>query len=119
MEAAQIESLKSKVLDRLSDPTSAQFRKVKLLKGNNGLCGEINAKNKLGGYVGFSAFAVDSTGKVVILKAMTLEVAKESPENIMKLAVSMSLAGNNREGESLIYDSVESKHFAHWNECEN
>lgn len=36
----------------LIDPASAQFRNLK------GYCGEINSKNKLGGYVGFQKFIV-------------------------------------------------------------
>jgi len=118
-ENAQIEALKSKVLERLTDPASAQFRKLKLLQDNKGLCGEINAKNKLGGYVGFSAFAVDPSGKTVVLKAMTLDIAKEDADKIQKLAVSMMIAGNRGEAESLIADSVYKKDFAHWNECAN
>lgn len=118
-ENAQIEALKSKVLERLNDPASAQFRKLKLLHDNKGLCGEVNSQNKLGGYAGFSAFAVDPSGKTVILKAMTLDIAKEDADKIQKLVVSMMIAGNRREAESLIADSVYKNDFAHWNECAN
>ena len=118
-ENAQIEALKSKVLERLTDPASAQFRKLKLLQDNRGLCGEINAKNKLGGYVGFSAFAVDPSGKTVVLKTMTLDIAKEDADKIQKLAVSMMIAGNRGEAESIVADNVYKKDFAHWTECAN
>lgn len=41
---------------RLFDPDSAKFRNVTHGRGN--VCGEVNAKNKMGGYVGFKAFIV-------------------------------------------------------------
>ncbi len=37
------------------DPGSVQFRGLKTVKGN--VCGEYNAKNSFGGYVGFKFFA--------------------------------------------------------------
>jgi len=43
------------VLDLLKDPASAQFREERF--GQSGaLCGEVNAKNGMGGYVGFKKF---------------------------------------------------------------
>lgn len=44
----------------LKDPSSAQFRNVKYGKGVPGawpMCGEFNAKNSYGGYVGFQRFS--------------------------------------------------------------
>lgn len=113
---AQTEVLKSYVLDRLIDPASAQFRKVKLLPGDKGLCGELNSKNKLGGYVGFSAFAVDPSGKTVILKVMTLDLAKRNL-TMEELALAVRNAGNPTAGDALIRDSVDRLAFAHWREC--
>lgn len=50
-------------IDRLKDPDSAQFRNLvvrKIFKDNGtvlyNVCGEINAKNSFGGYVGFRPF---------------------------------------------------------------
>lgn len=43
----------------LIDPTSAQFRNV--AAGDRAVCGEINGKNRMGAYVGFTRFYVDST----------------------------------------------------------
>jgi hypothetical protein len=40
----------------LSDPGSVQYRDVKTFNDGT-VCGEYNAKNKLGGYVGFQPFA--------------------------------------------------------------
>lgn len=54
--------LREAVMDRLFDPESAQFRNV---RGHGvAICGEVNAKNKLGGYVGYKQFhALPPVGK--------------------------------------------------------
>ena len=55
---AFLESTKLRVSDVLKDPESARFRKLRLVDYKGGLlaCGEVNAKNSYGGYVGFSQF---------------------------------------------------------------
>ena len=63
-ETAEIERYKAKAAENLKDPASAQFRALKLIPGNDALCGQINAKNSFGGYVGFRAFSVTSAGTV-------------------------------------------------------
>ena len=52
------EALRNRVATTLNDPQSAQFRNIKLSADQKFLCGEINAKNRMGGYVGFRPFAV-------------------------------------------------------------
>lgn len=43
----------------LNDPDSAQFRNARQAKREPGMwCGEVNAKNRLGGMVGFSRYVV-------------------------------------------------------------
>lgn len=49
----------------LKDPSSAQFRNLRLRSGNTVLCGEVNSKNKFGGYVGFRPFVTQSRGTVI------------------------------------------------------
>lgn len=48
------------VRETLTDPDSAQFRNLQVygdgLPGDTVVCGEVNAKNRLGGYVGFRHF---------------------------------------------------------------
>ncbi|HWF00024.1 MAG TPA: hypothetical protein VG248_09535 [Caulobacteraceae bacterium] len=53
-----------KVLDRLVDPYTAHFRDVSIVSAHTkegsswrGLCGQLNAKNRSGGYVGNHYFA--------------------------------------------------------------
>ncbi len=51
---------KQAVTDLLTDPASVQFRKIQVhpKKGPpRTVCGEVNSKNRLGGYVGFKRFA--------------------------------------------------------------
>lgn len=47
---SQIELIEIKIKDKLIDPDSAKFRNQ---KGN---CGEVNSKNRMGGYIGFSRY---------------------------------------------------------------
>lgn len=62
-----VHELRKPVLAQLSDPDSAIFRNEYLPYGwsewrvaGNILCGEINAKNKMGGYVGYRKFSSNS-----------------------------------------------------------
>ena len=49
---------KRAVTELLIDPSSAEFRNVSVRE--NAVCGELNAKNKMGAFVGFSRFVVDT-----------------------------------------------------------
>lgn len=52
---------KAVTADSLIDPMSPQYRKLRYAKQPNGsevICGDVNAKNRFGGYVGFNAFVV-------------------------------------------------------------
>ena len=58
-----VHELRKPVLAELNDPDSAKFRNERLLFGwsawtvkSNILCGEVNAKNRMGGYVGYVKF---------------------------------------------------------------
>lgn len=55
-----VNELRKPVLAKLNDPDSAKFRGESLhgdwtVKGSI-LCGEVNAKNRMGGYVGYAPF---------------------------------------------------------------
>lgn len=57
----KIEFGKEQVRDLLKDPVSAQFKGVTTVinsKGSESICGEVNARNSYGGYVGFQKFVV-------------------------------------------------------------
>jgi hypothetical protein len=68
----------------LIDPGSAQFRDV--VSYPNGAaeryCGEVNAKNRMGGYVGFTKFYVDMNGPVVVLDPGKVELTVDSAGSV-------------------------------------
>lgn len=58
--AYRIGEMRAPIVKMLSDPASAQFQSEKH-QGNwlwpkGALCGEVNSKNQMGGYVGFKKF---------------------------------------------------------------
>ena len=57
-EERYIDAAKEAAVRDLVDPESAQFRDIEVVAYNNGyvVCGEINGKNRMGGYVGFRPF---------------------------------------------------------------
>ncbi|CAG1021994.1 hypothetical protein MTYM_01408 [Methylococcales bacterium] len=55
----QINVARNPILETLIDPMSAQFRNEKIGFDNSIVCGEINAKNSLGGYTGFKVYMSD------------------------------------------------------------
>jgi hypothetical protein len=62
-DAYKIEQAKKQIAQELVDPSSAQFRNV--VVGSEKplvICGEINGKNRMGGYNGFQRFEVSDTG---------------------------------------------------------
>lgn len=74
--------LMSKAMDavrlRLRDPQSAQFRNVFLATGSTGItvtCGDVNAKNAFGGFIGYESFISD--GMTVSKLASEFKSTKE------------------------------------------
>jgi len=59
-----IGELRKPILAELNDPDSAVFRNETLLSpwavSNSILCGEVNVRNKMGGYAGYARFYVDT-----------------------------------------------------------
>jgi hypothetical protein len=56
------EDSRKEIADFLNDPRSAQWRmqaKHDLGADRVGVCGEVNARNRMGGYVGFTRFVVE------------------------------------------------------------
>lgn len=75
------------VRNSLKDPVSAQFRNLRGGKSNGSVCGEINAKNSFGGYVGFQPFVV--VGGVAYMKPV--ESCSEAPTQSMDELARLSL----------------------------
>ena len=66
--AFNVEKAKAMIADQLSDPDSAKYRNLFISEFEEGkgtaasllsLCGEVNAKNSMGGYTGYRRFVVD------------------------------------------------------------
>ena len=58
-EPAEPHGGRRQVLERLTDPSTAQFQNTfygPVVHGERAWCGEVNAKNQMGGYVGFERF---------------------------------------------------------------
>lgn len=69
LRAYQIAQLRKQVLTTLSDSDSAKFQNEIFLVNSSiktvALCGEVNAKNKMGGYVGYVKFFADENSAVL------------------------------------------------------
>lgn len=65
-----VAEVKKVVRSQLIDPSSAQFRNVAVMSRLTGesVCGEVNGKNRMGGYTGFKRFvtSVSNEGAVFI-----------------------------------------------------
>ena len=64
---------KKQAISELADPDSAKFRNLEVKEYTNKedkrrliLCGEINAKNRFGGYAGFRPFSADEDMSIII-----------------------------------------------------
>jgi hypothetical protein len=66
-EQALIDASLEAARNQLKDPGSAEFRYVGLVQHARGkvVCGQINAKNSYGGYVGYKVFAASPLGATV------------------------------------------------------
>lgn len=116
-EDAKIEFLKKKVKDTLKDPQSAQFRNIQFIKSSNSLCGEVNAKNSMGGYVGFKSFGVSADGDPVILQKMSLNSVIWSQETAIKAASAFMMSGDSSSANDIIVDIAARDSFRHWESC--
>ena len=54
---SDIDRAREAVAEQLTDPSSAQFRNERSKK-DGWVCGEVNSKNAMGGYVGFKRYTV-------------------------------------------------------------
>lgn len=63
---ALVKPLLDEVRNGLTDPESAQFRNIRVFSDwtprQTAICGEVNAKNRMGGYVGFKHFTAYGGG---------------------------------------------------------
>ena len=70
-EQVLIETTKQAVAGAMKDPSSVQFQNLTVLNGGKtrAVCGEYNAKNSYGGYVGFKRFyKYEDSANIVVKK---------------------------------------------------
>ena len=78
-QAAEVTQAKRLIEDQLNDPASAQYKsiavatiakdaKYPIAPGTKVVCGRVNAKNKIGGYVGFRLFYAVPSSNIVIIQ---------------------------------------------------
>ena len=72
IKAFDVTKTKERVADEFSDPDSVKFRRLFISEFVNSkgeahlsLCGEVNAKNKMGGYVGYRKFMANEKSALV------------------------------------------------------
>lgn len=106
--------------DKLIDPTSAQFRKLAV--SGTTICGEVNAKNRMGAYVGFGRFYVDVPAKLAVLDpGFNLEelrladsLCSSMRSNAYSSATSIDSACT-RAGEERLKESLQTLFESGWN----
>lgn len=67
--ADQIETAQSMIKSQLKDPGSAQWKDVEVVikkSGTKTICGQVNAKNSFGGYVGFKRFSASLDNPFIV-----------------------------------------------------
>lgn len=70
-DAREIANAKAAIEDTLKDPASVIYRDVRYYESSRNVCGEYNAKNGYGGYVGFKLFRVDASGNVADVEPLS------------------------------------------------
>lgn len=60
--AVRTHKAKGIIAEQLIDPSSAQFRRMTASADGGVVCGEVNGKNRLGAYTGFTRFWVNADG---------------------------------------------------------
>jgi hypothetical protein len=62
-----ITAVQDSIKATLKDPDSAQFQNIRIADYDGGkvVCGEINAKNSYGGYVGYKSFVAGISGSTI------------------------------------------------------
>lgn len=63
-----VAAVKDKIANMLNDPESVRWRDVRAVSATE-VCGELNARNAMGGYVGFTPFVgwIDSLAQVEVM----------------------------------------------------
>ena len=91
-----IYQVQSEVRARLSDPESARFRDVSFNRAKRAGCGWVNAKNRMGGYVGNTHFIIFPDGDLRFEPADTeFGSSEQKIENLQKQINYLTLVESN------------------------
>jgi hypothetical protein len=82
---AAIDYAKDLVSETLKDPDSVQYKNLRYVAAKDAVCGQYNAKNAMGGYVGFHYFAVDADGVHVLRFPSELPRVQTTTERLAQL----------------------------------
>ena len=94
-----IYTIQSVVKKPLLDPESAQFSDVKFYRSTGYGCGFVNARNKMGGYVGRKQFVASLDGQVV------LSPTEDEPEAPRERRAQLPTFSTNLSMEGALADS--------------
>lgn len=128
--ASRIEELSVKVRDNSRDPVTTQLRYTKLLANGTILCGEVNAKNGYGGYMGFKPFAFNENGKLLVInqfaqsdiKGLASKTLEERKTYVKDISLQFSRLGQMQTAAliSVEHDQMENfgfSDFSMWAAC--
>ena len=89
MPPAAQQAVQTAVANQMKDPFAAQFRNWHAFESQKGLliCGEINAKNSYGGYVGFTHFVAHASTDGQLLTPAAVASAPNGGPDVMIDAV--------------------------------
>lgn len=103
-----IHTIQSVVKKPLLDPDSAQFSEVTFNRSTGYGCGFVNAKNKMGGYVGRKQFVASLEGKVVMAPTEEKpEAPRERREELPTFNLNFSMEGALADSQRRLQESFD------------
>ena len=104
-----IHTIQSVVKKPLLDPDSAQFSEVTFNRSTGFGCGFVNAKNKMGGYVGRKQFVASLDGKVVMAPTEENPAApRKRREELPTFRLNFSMEGALADSQRRLQESSDS-----------
>jgi len=106
-----IEAARKPIISSLKDPLSAQFKDEWITSDKITVCGEVNAKNSLGGYVGFKYYI--SNGDEFLIEGSTFsswplsKIKGDIPEEI-KIGIKTMERASEPDAKSYTINSANS-----------
>ena len=88
-------SFQAQTAQHLKDPAAAQFAKVRMNTAKTALCGQVNAKNSYGGYVGFRDFITTEKGSFIKPDACGTTSVVDRPPDEASACIKYMMATRN------------------------